>query len=100
MMVTAIFCAWLFYTMRIRAGLRLGEHQLLEQKYKEGLEQALREIDTLSGLLPICAQCKNIKDESGDWARIETYVAARSDVEFTHSLCPSCQDELYPELKR
>ena len=75
----------------------MSEHQLMEQKYKETLEDALVHIDTLSGLLPICARCKDIRDDAGRWSGIEDYVSERASVEFTHSLCPECKDELYPE---
>jgi hypothetical protein len=44
----------------------------------------------LSGLLPICAWCKQVRDDEGYWEEIETFVAARSDAHFTHSVCPSC----------
>jgi hypothetical protein len=98
MLGSALFCSYFFYAMRIRSATRLGEHQLMEQKYKESLEYALIHIDTLSGLLPICASCKNIRDDKGDWSQIETYVSERSRVEFTHSVCPECQKVLYPEL--
>ena len=98
MLVSAVLICFFFYSMRVRSARRLGEHELMEQKYKEGLEEALAHIDTLSGLLPICARCKNIRDDDGNWALIEEYVMARAEVEFTHSLCPECRDEMYPEL--
>jgi hypothetical protein len=47
-------------------------------------------VKTLSGLLPICAWCKNIRDDQGYWERIETYIANHTDASFTHGLCPSC----------
>lgn len=55
------------------------------------------ELKTLRGLLPICASCKNIRDDQGYWNQIEVYVSARSPVEFTHSLCPECIKKLYPD---
>ncbi|MHB0878591.1 MAG: MASE3 domain-containing protein [Anaerolineae bacterium] len=62
------------------------------------LQRALSEVKTLSGLLPICASCKKIRDDSGYWAQIEEYLRAHSDAEFTHSLCPECVHKLYPDL--
>ena len=100
MLISALFMACFFYYMRLRSTRRLSEHQLMEQKYKEGLEGALAHIDTLSGLLPICASCKNIRDDAGRWAEIEEYVSQRTHVEFTHSLCPECKDQLYPEYSK
>ena len=64
----------------------------------ERLNHALSEINTLSGLIPICASCKSIRDDSGFWHRVETYVAERSDASFSHGICPECTDALYPEL--
>ncbi|WP_395753868.1 hypothetical protein [Prosthecobacter sp.] len=53
--------------------------------------QALRaRVRTLEGLLPTCAHCKDIRDESGEWQQIEEYVASRSEVQFTHGICPKC----------
>jgi hypothetical protein len=62
------------------------------------LETALTEVKTLSGLLPICASCKKIRDDKGYWNQIESYIANRTDARFTHGICPDCKKELYPEL--
>ena len=61
------------------------------------LESALAEIKTLSGLLPICASCKSVRDDQGYWSQIETYIHERSDAQFSHSLCPTCLERLYPD---
>lgn len=61
------------------------------------LEQALGKIKTLSGLLPICAHCKKIRDDKGYWNQIEGYIQEHTDAEFSHSLCPECAEKLYPE---
>ena len=62
------------------------------------LQDALAEIKTLQGILPICSHCKKIRDEEGDWNRIETYIREHSDAEFTHGMCPECIKEFYPEV--
>jgi PAS domain S-box-containing protein len=62
------------------------------------LETALTEVKTLSGLLPICANCKKIRDDKGYWNQIEQYIAHRTDARFTHGICPECKKELYSEL--
>ncbi len=54
------------------------------------LEQALSEVKTLSGLLPICGSCKKIRDDGGYWNQIETYVAQHTSASFSHGLCPEC----------
>lgn len=65
---------------------------------KNELQKALSEIKTLSGLLPICASCKKIRDDKGYWNQIEAYIRDRSEAEFSHSICPRCASRLYPEL--
>ena len=72
------------------------EHQLHEEKEK--LEKALAEIRTLSGMLPICASCKKIRDDKGYWNQIESYISEHSDAIFSHSICPDCAEKMYPDL--
>ena len=63
------------------------------------LGKALAEVKTLSGLLPICASCKKIRDDQGYWSNIETYIRQHSDAQFSHGICPDCAVKLYPELE-
>ena len=62
------------------------------------LQEALSKVKTLSGLLPICASCKKIRDDQGYWTQVEVYVRDHSDADFTHSICPECAARLYPGL--
>lgn len=62
------------------------------------LRRALGELKTLSGLLPICANCKKVRDDKGYWNQIEDYVAQRSEARFSHGICPDCARQLYPEI--
>lgn len=62
------------------------------------LQEALDNIKTLKGLLPICSHCKKIRDDKGYWNSIESYLHEHADAEFTHGICQDCADELYPEL--
>lgn len=62
------------------------------------LKEALEQIKTLRGFIPICASCKNIRDDQGFWQQVEVYVRDRSEAEFSHSLCPRCARKLYPEF--
>jgi len=62
------------------------------------LRQSLKQVKILSGLLPICASCKKIRDDKGYWNRLESYLSEHSNVEFSHSVCPDCVEKLYPEL--
>jgi len=77
-------------TDRIRG--EVEREQLIEE-----LTNALARIKTLTGLLPICASCKNIRDEAGSWIPVERYVRDRSEANFTHSICPECATRLYPD---
>lgn len=61
------------------------------------LSAALGQVKQLSGLLPICASCKKIRDDTGYWNQLEHYISAHSDADFTHGICPDCADVLYPE---
>lgn len=64
------------------------------------LEEAIGKVEMLSGLLPICAGCKKIRDDEGYWNQVESYISERSDANFTHSICPECEKEFYPEFSR
>ena len=61
------------------------------------LRDALSKLKTLSGMLPICASCKKIRNDEGYWEQVETYITDHSAAEFTHGLCPDCSKRLYPE---
>ncbi len=75
---------------------RVNTHIKLSRTLKE-LQKALNEIKTLSGLIPICASCKKIRDDKGFWNQVEIYISDRFDTKFSHGICPDCQDKLYPE---
>jgi len=75
----------------LKARLRVAERVL-------GLQEEVRR---LSGLLPICAYCKRVRERETEWVSIETYVSRRSDASFSHTVCPQCfTDQLGPELQR
>jgi len=63
------------------------------------LQQALTEIKTLNGLIPICSSCKKIRDDKGYWNRLEAYIEEHSDAFFSHGLCPGCSDQIYGDKK-
>ncbi|MDO0822263.1 PAS domain-containing protein [Desulfosporosinus nitroreducens] len=56
-------------------------------------------ITELEGLIPICASCKKIRDDKGYWNRVESYIEAHSEAEFTHDICPECSEELYANMQ-
>jgi len=61
------------------------------------LRQALAGVNTLAGVLPICASCKKIQSEDGNWQQIEVYIRDRAQVEFSHGICPECSQLWFPE---
>jgi len=65
---------------------------------EEKLKHALDEIKRLQGIIPICMHCKKIRNDSGRWEQLEDFISNHSEAEFSHSLCPSCQQIMYPEL--
>jgi CheY-like chemotaxis protein len=85
---------------RVRTHLHLRELIKEKEKLVNELQSALATVKTLSGLLPICSSCKKIRDDTGYWNQIESYIRARSEAEFTHSICPNCSKTLYPGLRK
>jgi hypothetical protein len=65
----------------------------------EELQETLAQVKTLKGLVPICANCHRIRDDQGFWNQLESYLREHSDAKFSHGICPSCLETLYPEYK-
>jgi DNA-binding response OmpR family regulator len=82
---------------RVEVGRRMLELQDALASKVEELLQALKQIKTLRGILPICANCKNIRDDQGLWHQLEEYINTRTDAEFSHGICPACTALLYPD---
>ena len=62
------------------------------------LKEALGKVKMLSGMLPICASCKKIRDDKGYWNQIEAFIRDHAEVEFSHGICPDCAARLYPDV--
>jgi len=86
----------LLYALRDATERTRAERE--REKLIRELQAALATVNQLSGLLPICANCKRIRDPEGHWAILERYISERSNAEFSHGICPTCREELYPEL--
>jgi len=85
----------------LQNSLALDERVRVEEERKKviaKLREAISQVRALSGLLPICSQCKKIRDDQGYWNQIEQYISEHADVDFTHGICPECVRALYPEL--
>jgi transcriptional regulator with PAS, ATPase and Fis domain len=74
-----------------------GAKDLLESR--EVIEHMRAELDLLRGVLPTCASCQRIRTEDGRWEEMQAYVAKHSAAEFSHGLCPTCVEKLYPEFQ-
>ncbi len=77
-----------------------GKVQAEREKLVSELRESLNNIKTLSGLVPICATCKKIRDDKGYWNKVETYIQEHSYAEFTHGICPVCAEKLKEEAKK
>jgi PAS domain-containing protein len=74
--------------------------ELEREELITNLREALAQVKTLQGLLPICANCKKIRDDKGYWQQIEVYIHTHTDVDFSHGICPECLNTLYPEIQQ
>ena len=75
----------------------LAQKRELEKKNRE-LKEALETVKTLQGIIPICANCKKIRDDKGAWSQMESYISKHSEAQFSHGICPECAKKLYPGL--
>ena len=78
----------------------IGERKTAEHERERlirELQDALARVKSLSGLLPICASCKKIRDEVGKWHVLEVYIRKHTEADFSHGICPDCQKKLYPD---
>jgi response regulator RpfG family c-di-GMP phosphodiesterase len=83
---------------RVKTHLTLRTLQKSIEDKNAQLQKALDEVKILSGFLPICSSCKNIRDDKGYWNQIENYISKHSEAEFSHSICPECAKKIYPDL--
>lgn len=87
----------------IEYALDISERKEAEEQREKlisELQKALAQVKLLSGLLPICSYCKNIRDDKGYWKLIETYISDHSEADFTHGICPECMEKYYPSASR
>jgi CheY-like chemotaxis protein len=84
---------------RVRTHLELHRCRSLEHKLVKDLQAALEQVKQLSGLLPICAHCKKVRDDQGFWQQVERYISNHSEATFSHGLCPECIPLYFPEFK-
>jgi len=99
---SALAAALLLFASTL-ASREISRRQRSEAKQREliaELKQTLAQVKTLSGLIPICAWCKNVRNDMGYWSTVETYVHSRTDASFSHSICPNCTEKFKDEIAR
>lgn len=82
---------------RVAAMVRLIRAERKCDSYIFELEQAMEKIKVLSGIVPICMHCKQIRDDKGYWNKLEAFISEHSDAQFSHSICEACLEKYYPE---
>lgn len=95
------------FTWHGEPAFRVNLHDITERKHHEterenlirDLQEALANVKTLRGLLPMCAGCKKIRDDKNYWVMVETYIEQHSDATFTHGYCPDCARKYFPNTK-
>lgn len=96
LLVSALLTLALLWVVTLwRFNARAHEREALLAARNADLQTALTEVQTLSGFIPICANCKNVRDDAGYWQSVEAYIASRSAAQFSHSICNSCGPQLY-----
>jgi sigma-B regulation protein RsbU (phosphoserine phosphatase) len=84
-------------TLRAERNTRKAREQELLLRTQE-LEHALREVKVLRRLIPICANCKRVRTDAGDWQQLEEYIQCHAEVEFSHGICQMCMRAVYPDV--
>ncbi len=83
---------------RVEVGCRMVKMQDTLADKIEKLNSSVNEVKTLRGILPICSNCKKIRDDKGYWHQVEAYIQEHSDVKFSHGLCQECTEKLHPDF--
>lgn len=83
---------------RVHTHLELKRARDIHKELIRRLTESLEQVKKLTGLIPICASCKKIRDDEGYWLQVEEYLEAHSEAQFTHGMCPSCMKEMYPDV--
>ncbi len=83
--------------VRIKTHLALKKARDDQSKLIEDLQTALQQVKMLSGLLPICAHCKKVRNDTGYWQQVEVYIERHSEAQFSHGICPDCIQKYYAD---
>ena len=93
MIISAAVASLIIYFVRNTASLELRVNERTVE-----LQEALEQIKTLRGIVPICSHCKQIRNDEGFWSQVEHYVEDHTHVKFSHGICPECKEEHYHDF--
>jgi phosphoserine phosphatase RsbU/P len=86
---------------RVQVGVRMVELQLRLETHVKELQEALSHVNQLQGIIPICCNCKKIRDDQNYWQRVEHYIARNAEAQFSHGICPDCYVQVFrPQLEK
>ena len=94
-LILMIFLVFSYIVVHIITKLSKSESE--KQQTIEELKKTQKELKILQGIIPICASCNKIRDDHGDWQKLETYIRQHSEAIFSHGVCPDCMNDLYPD---
>jgi len=103
LIIGSVLAAGLIVLANFMASREMARRRRVEierEKLIAELQQTLAQIKTLSGLIPICAWCKSVRNDQGYWQTVEHYVHSHSDASFSHSICPSCREKFKDEIAK
>lgn len=103
LIIASLLAAILLVIANVVAGREIKRRQQSEAKQRGlivELQDSLAEVKTLSGLIPICGWCKNVRNDKGYWSTVEQYVRSRTDATFSHGICPECREKFKAEIAR
>jgi len=103
LIVGSVLAAILLVLANLMVGREMARRRRVEierEKLIGELQQSLAQVKTLSGLIPICAWCKSVRNDQGYWQTVEQYVHSHSDASFSHSICPSCREKFKDEIAK
>ncbi|MCB0197388.1 MAG: hypothetical protein KDJ65_35905 [Anaerolineae bacterium] len=92
-----MFLALAFSMYSVRRWLETVRAKKVADELNVSLKASLAEVKVLKEILPICANCKKIRDDQGYWQQVESYISKHTDTSFSHGICPDCMKTLYPE---
>jgi ligand-binding sensor domain-containing protein len=94
-----VFCVvGLGLTVAGGVGWRLHSAKVAQRELQRRIDEALSQVRTLHGLIPMCAWCGEVRDDAGYWGRVESYIQSHSDAKISHALCPACVDKHFPDM--